>query len=399
MKRLAALLIAATTLLLCSCSKKENQAEMKYCVTSGFVTWFEDGMFYTDFNSAGESVLCYYSKTDDRSAVICGNPECTHASKTSPDCTALLQNGTRERYGVNRIGDKLYFFEDKLPIDDSSLCSFDLIVCDADGKNRKAAASIGDVAAPFITSVRYSDGHVLVSYYVMYEFGKSEETGEIEFLSLEKHKFYMQWIDISTGEIETLVAREDYNGWGSGARINDAVFYSYSYNLEPPTGELLTPETEPKKYGGFYVRDLATGEETEYEHKTPIYYDSDKVICNDRDNKKLCVFDTESKTFTDIADYDGGGYAGDGKDALFGAAFDSDEWTHYNFETGELTQIPRFNGELKFILNTTHVIGDTVWMQIECEGYPIMRQAYIDRDDFFTGKFENITFIKEAELQ
>lgn len=372
---------------------------MKDCITYIFVTWYEDGMFYTDFNSAEESVLCYYSKTDDRSAVICGNPECTHASKTSPDCTALEENGTRERYGVNRIGDKLYFFENKPPVDNDSLGYFDLIECDADGKNRKVAASLGDVYLPFITSVRYSDGHALISYYVMFECVESEETGWFESVELEKRKFYMQWIDISTGEIETLVAREDYDGWGSGARINDAVFYSYSYTLEPSTGELLTPETAPKKYGGFYVRDLATGEETEYEHKTPIYYDSDKVICSDRDKRKLCVFDIESKTFTDIADYDSGGYVGDGKDALFGAASDSDEWTHYNFATGELTQIPRYNGELEFSLNRAHVIGDTVWMQISFEGYPLMRQAYIDRDDFFAGKFENITFIKEAELQ
>lgn len=357
-------------------------------------------MFYEAPNSAGESVLCYYSKPDDRSAVLCGMPECTHVSKISPDCGALKEDDTQERYGVNRIGDKLYYLAIKTP-SDKSVGSIDLIVCDINGKNRKVAASIENTAVPFVTDVRYIDGNVLVSYYVIYDFVKSEETGELEMVSLEKYKFYMRQIDLSTGKIETLVAREEYDGYGSGTRCGEALFYNYSYHIEPTTGEMLTPDTAPERYGGFYVRDLSAGEEKEYKNVSAMRLDrfSPKAImCYDRENEKLCLFDPEGGTFSNIADYDLGGYTADEKDALFVSNSDPDHWTRYNFETGDLTQIQRYNSEFDVSLNLVRVIGDTVWLVAGYEdNYP--RWAYIDRNDFFEGKFENIKLIKEIELQ
>ena len=108
-KKITILFITVFTLFLCSCSRSKNQEMSKDCVVWRYSTKYEDGMFYEAESSPRDTVLCYYSKTDDRSAVICGMPECTHISKTSPDCTALIHRGeAAERDGVNRIGDKLY---------------------------------------------------------------------------------------------------------------------------------------------------------------------------------------------------------------------------------------------------------------------------------------------------
>ena len=372
------------------------------CIIENSTAWYEDGMFYEDRNSVGESILCYYSKTDDRSAVVCGNPECTHLSKTSPDCGALADSEyTMSRYGFNRVGDKLYYLEMKT-LSDKSVGSLDLTVCDIDGKNRKVVASIENTVLPFIRDVRYYDKHVLVSYYVMFEFITDEITGLPEMVNLEKYRFYMQWIDLSTGEIETLVAREEYDGYGNGVRYNDTVYYNYTYHMEPTRGKPLTVETAPKLYGGLYVRDLTTGEETEYENIVLLnldHFSPETMICYDRENKKLRLFDPESETFTDIADYNPSGFTTDGKDALFAENSDSEYWTCYNFETGELSQIPCYDGELNFSLNSARTVGDTVWLQIFSQDDYFLCNAYVDRDEFFSGNFENIKLIKGVELQ
>lgn len=372
------------------------------CIISYSTTWYEDGMFYEVSNSAWESVLCYYSKTDDRSAVVCGNPECTHVSKTSPDCGALKDSEyTHERYGYNRVGDKLYYISMET-LSNKSIGSLDLIECDVDGKNRKVVASIENTTLPFIRDVRYYDGHVLVSYFEIYEFVKDEYTGQYEMEELEKYKYFMLWIDLSTGEIETLVTREEYDGNGGGVRYNDTVYYNYTYHMEPSTGELYTEETTPELYGGFYVRNLSTGEETEYKNIVLMnldHFSPEAMICYDRENDDLRLFDPESGTFSSIADYNPSGFTTDGKDALFAQDPDSEYWTRYNFETGELTQMPRYDGEPDFHLNMAHTVGDTVWLQIFSQDGFFQSYAYIDRDDFFSGKFENIKLIKEVELQ
>ena len=373
------------------------------CIISYSATWYEDGMFYEIINSANESILCYYSKTDDRSAVVCGNPECTHVSKTSPDCGALKDSEyTHARYGYNRVGDKLYYISMET-LSDKSTGSLDLVECDVDGKNRKVIASIENTTLPFIRDVRYYEDHVLVSYFEIYEFVPDEVTGQLEMKHLEKYKYYMLWIDLSTGEIETLVTREEYSGYGGGLRYNDTVYYNYAYHIVPSTGEMYTEETAPELYGGFYVRDLTSGKETEYKNIVLMnldHFSPETMICYDRENKKLCLFYPESGTFSNsIADYNLGGFTTDGKDALFAENTNSEYWTRYNFETGELTQIPCYDGELDFSLNSARTVGDTVWLDYSVADSNFLGHAYIDRDDFFSGKFENIKPIKEVGQQ
>lgn len=402
MKKISILFIATLTLFQCSCSKNEIESAYNDCIISNTVTWYEDGMFYETANSEGESVLCYYSKTNDRSAVMCGMPECTHIYKASPDCGALKGSDMQSRYGFNQVGEKMYFLAAKLP-SENSIGSLDLIECDIDGKNRRIAASIENILTPFVTDVKYIDGHALVTYYQNSDYVKDENTGEFEFIYLEKYKFYMQWIDISTGKIETLVNREEYNGRGGGTVYQNTLYYNYTYNMEPSTGEMLTPETSPKLYGGFYIRDLSTGEEKEYENKSALgesfeYFSPDRIMCYDSENKKLCLFEPETETFNNIADYNMNGYTADGKNALFIQSSDSEYWTGYDFETGELTQIQPYTGDLDIHPNFAHAVGSTVWLDVFPADDSSLRHAYINRNDFFAGKFENVKLIKEVEL-
>ncbi|MDE7360302.1 MAG: hypothetical protein K2N38_00020 [Oscillospiraceae bacterium] len=374
------------------------------CIIVWGTTWFEDGIFYETQNMDGESVLCYYSKEKDRSAVMCGMPECTHSSKLSPDCGALAGSNTHSRYGYNRIGDKLYYISIMMPTDDT-IGSLDFIESDIDGKNRRIVASIEDTYIPFINDVKYLDGHVLLTYYQNFDLVKNENTGEFEFVYLDKYRFYMQWIDILTGEIETLIYREEYDGIGRGTVYENVVYYSYKYHDVPPTGEMLTPETAPPRCGGFYIRDLSTGEEKFYEDIWPfpdsyIHFSLDKIMADDGKSDKICLYDPETDTFKAIADHYNGGYTSDGKDALFAENTDSKFWTRYNFETGELTQIPGYTGYPRIFPQSARTIGNTTWVNPDSlPGDRNLRHGYVDRDDFYAGKFENIMMIKEVELQ
>ncbi len=402
MKKISVLFIAALSLLLCSCSRNEIEGEFDECVISQNTTWYEDGMFYETANSEGEPVLCYYSKTNDRSAVMCGMPECTHAYKTSPGCGALKERDTFTREGYNRVGDKLYFLALQSPTENST-GSLDFIECDIDGKNQRLVASIENTSLAFINTVKYIDGHVLFSYYQNCGFVEDENTGKIEFVNYEKYKFYIKRIDISTGNVETLVSREEYNGRGGGTVYQNTLYYNYSYNIEPPTGELLTFETAPKSYSGFYIRDLSTGEEKGYKDISAMgesyeYFSPDGIICYDSENDKLCRFVPETETFNNIAHYNMNGYTADGKNALFIQSSDSEYWTGYDFETGELTQLQPYAGDFDIHPNLTHTVGNTVWLEVVSADDSSLRHAYIDRNDFFAGKFEIIKLIKEVEL-
>lgn len=394
-------LIVIFILSLCSCSSSENNNTQKDSIISWGTTWYEDGMFYEAQNSDGENVLCFYSKDSDRSAVMCGLPECTHVSKTSPDCGALMDSNTFSRCGYNRIGDKLYFIAEQ-NFSETSMGSVDLIECDIDGKNRRVVASMEKTNLPFIHDVQYTDDHVLISYYQNFDVEENENTGENEFVYLEKYRFYIKQIEISTGKVETFVYREEYDGYGSGAVYENTLYYNYRYHTEAPTGELLTPETAPPMYGGFYIRDLSTGEEKEYENMVVFgvalgHFSPDRMIARDWKNGKLCRFDNETGKFIDIADYNYGSYTEDDKDALFIQSEEAEFLTRYNFVTGELSQIP-YSEDSGIFPGGTHTVGNTVWLTLYDSNENLLH-AYIDRDDFFSGRFENIKIIKEIELQ
>ena len=402
------LALIGTTVGAAAISKLSRKAQRSLDIKDNIIvwgtTWFEDGMFYEVQNADDESVLCYYSKEKNRSAVMCGMPECTHRSRLSPECGALGGKDTFSRYGYNRIEDKLYYIESTLP-DDGTIGALNFIESDIDGKNRRTIASIEDTYIPFINDIKYLDGHVLLSYYQNFDMVMNENTGDLEFVYLDKYRFYMQWIDILTGEIETLVYREEYDGIGNGTVYENVLYYSYKYHDVPPTGELLTPETAPPRRGGFYIRDLSTGEEKLYEDIWPfvdsyIHFSPDTIIADNGNNDKISVYDPETDSFKDIADHLNGGCASDGKDAMFAENTDSKFWTRYNFETGELTQVPAYTGYPRIWPNSATTIGNTTWVIPDSlPGDQHIRNGYVDRDDFFAGNFDNLKMIKELELQ
>ena len=403
MKKTTYILFAAVfALSLCSCSSTENNEVQQDCIGLWGSTWYEDGMFYERHNSDGESVLCYYSKDSDSSAVMCGLPECTHSSKTSPNCGALCDSNTYSRCGYNRIGTKLYFIAEQ-NVDRDTMGSVDLIECDIDGKNRRVIASMENTNLPFITDVQYSDDHILITYYQNFDFVENENTGENEFVYLDKHRFYIKRIEISTGNIETLVYREEYSGMGSGTVYGNILYYTLNYYATEVSGdEPLTPETAPPRQCEFCIRDLSTGEEKVYKDMagySPVFcnFSPDRIIVCDRKTGKLCRFNSETEAFTDIADFNQGSYTEDGTDALFLPSGDAEFMIRYNFESGEISQIP-FSKDKDIYPSLTHIVGNTAWTTFNNPDGDLLN-AYIDRDDFFEGKFENFKIIKEAELQ
>ena len=402
MKKISYISLATIFILFsCSCSSSVSGTAVKENITLWNTTWYEDGMFYEAINGNGENVLCFYSKDTDKSAVMCGLPECTHTYAASPHCGALMDSNTVRRYGFNRIGDKLYFIAAQ-NFSETSMGSVDLIECDINGQNRRIAASIENTNLPFITDVQYTDDYVLITYYQNFDLEKNEKTGEYDFVYLDKYRFYMRQIEISTGKVETLLYREEYDGYGGGTVYDNILYYNYTYHNEAPTGEMLTPETAPPMQGGFYIRDLSTGEEKEYKGMTAFgmalgHFSPNKIVLRDWKNNNLCRFDSETGKFTYIADYDSGSYTEDGKDALFIPNDKAEFLIKYNFETGELSKIP-YSEESGIFLSLTHTVGNTVWAEIsDPEGSLV--HAYMDRDDFFAGKFENINKIKEVNLQ
>ncbi len=402
MKKVSLVFLTAFSILFtCSCSPSEEEFGAKENITLNSTTWYEDGMFYETQNSDGEGVLCFYSKDADKSAVMCGLPECTHVSETSPDCGALMDSGTFSRFGYNRVGDKLYFIAVQ-NFSQEATGSVDLIECDIDGKNRRIAASLENTNLPFITGVQYSDDHVLISYYQNFDLEKNESTGLYDFVYLDKYRFYIKQIEISTGKIETLLFREEYDGYGIGTVYDNTLYYDFSYHNEPPTGEALTPEAAPPWQGGFYIRNLSTGEEKEYKNVSALgiglgHFSPDRIIISDRDNNKLCRFDCETGKFIEIADYDSGSYTEDERDALFLPNNESEFLMRYSFESGELSKIP-YSSDSGISPKLTHTVGNTVWAEkYDSEGEHIY--AYMDRNDFFAGKFDNINMIEEVKLQ
>lgn len=391
-------------LSLCSCSSSDNSGGQECIVDFFGYTYYEDSVLYFGKNSEEEPILCCYSIDTDTSAVMCSLPECTHARKTSPDCVALRGDETLDERGYNIIGDKMYYISVKT-FDEDAKGSIDLMECDLDGRNKRVAASIENKIAPFISDVKYSDNNVYITYIQKYDFVKDEDTGKFDFVDLDKSEFYIQKVEIPTGSIETLVYREDYDGGGYGAVYDNVLYYYYSYYTEKSTGEMITPDTKPRTSKiAFYTKDLSTGEEKEYQDMSLLgaklgHLSSDRIMVYDNKNKKLLRFNTETEEFKEISDFDysKGSYTEDENYAVFGQDDNEKFFSVYNFESGEISQVP-YPSVLKISLNLVRIVGDTVWMDIS-DSNGDLSHYYIGREDFYAGKFENISKIKDVDLQ
>ena len=223
LKKISATIIAALSLLTAGCSK--NSIPETECIFSwgGDKTIMENGIYYTCSNDDGDSILCYYSKENGRTIPVCGSPSCTHTSKRSPDCAALMDSV----FGFYPWGDNLYYFA--YSMDNNSI---DLMTCSLNGLNKRTVSTVEDTFAPFIKSVEYVDDYVLLSYKIMYEIDeeklKSGIGGSVS-LELDKTKVFDQKIYLSSGDITTLVEKEGYNAsiWG-GVIEDDTLYYAFS---------------------------------------------------------------------------------------------------------------------------------------------------------------------------
>ncbi|MCM1167782.1 MAG: hypothetical protein NC401_17480 [Ruminococcus sp.] len=406
MKKISKIAVMVTTvfsLFTVGCSKSILTETDCIISWSGSETIMENGIYYTAVNGGGDNILCYYSKDSGRAIPVCGSPSCTHTSKGSPGCAALVN----DVFGFYLSGDRLFYFYNN--IENNSL---DLIECSANGLNKRTVSSVENVFIPFIKGVEYGSDYVLLSYSIMYEINEEKAEsglgGDVT-RELEKTKVTVKKIDLNSGDITTLVEKEGYNAsiWG-GVIEDDTLYYAFSeytdkLETDPETGEYTGELRREDVYRyGYYALDTKDGSERKlsegYDCLSPLepcfdHFVKD-TVCYSTTDDKLYKFNSNSGEFEYLADcYNASSnYACDERDALFLKTPDAENYTRYNFETGELTEIPRRKCPLgEMYLNGVYIIGDTAWFDYSTDDGSYC-MGYTDRDEFFDGNFDNAVF-------
>ena len=403
LRKISAVIIAALSLLTVGCSKSNTPKTDCIISWGGNETIMENGIYYTCANDGGDSVLCFFSKENGRTVPVCGSPSCTHTSKRSPDCAALVDNV----FGFYPSVDKLFYFFNNIENN-----SIDLLECSLNGLNKRTVSSVENVFIPFIKSVNYGSDYVLLAYNILYELNNEKVElglgGDVT-LELDKSKIFLQKIDLSSGDVTTLVEKEAYNAsiWG-GVIEDDTLYYAFSeytdkLEIDPETGEYVGGLKLENVYRyGYYALNTQDGSERKlsegYDCLSPIdtcfdHFSKD-TVCYSTTDDKLYKFNSNSGEFEYLADcYDASlNYVCDERDALFLKTPDAENYTRYNFETGELTEIPRRKCPLgKIYLNGTYIIGDTAWFDYSADDGSYC-MGYVARNEFFDGNFDNAVF-------
>ncbi len=403
LRKFSAIIITILSMFTVGCS--ESTVPETDCIISwgGNETIMENGIYYACMNDDGDNIMCYYSKENGRTVPVCGSPSCTHTSKRSPDCAALIN----DVFGFYPLGDKLFYFYNNIENN-----SIDLLECSLNGLNKRTVSSVENVFIPFIKSVNYGSDYVLLAYNIMYEI--NEEKAELGLggdvtLELDKRKVFVKKIDLSSGDITTLVEKESYNAsiWG-GIIEDDTLYYAFSeytdkLEIDPETGEYTGDLRREDVYRyGYYALDIRDGSERklseEYDCMAPIApcfdHFSKDTVCYSTTDDKLYKFNSNSGEFEYLADcYDASlNYVCDERDALFLKTPDAEIYTRCNFETGELTEIPRRKCPLgEIYLNSVYIIGDNAWFSYSADDGSYC-MGYISRDEFFDGNFDNAVF-------
>lgn len=397
MKRIITfLLIIMLAVTLCSCGTESAATAENECVIPSMGlsgTFREDGVFYSCANVDNDDLLCYYSKEAGKAVPICSKPDCTHRSRYSADCNALVG----VVYGINRIGDKLYYFEEAFEND-----AINFIECDVNGGNRRVAAAVNDVGIGFIWGIKYQKDYVLLTYYQMYEMQEEYETGMSHGTELEKYRTFIAKIDIPTGKAEKIVTKEDYSATIWNALIDgNTLYYTYTYCTEPVT-EGVNTRADVYRYG-WYAVDLDSGTETKltegYNCMCPLkesfyHFDKSSMMCYSTDDNGLYVYDFETKKFTKIGtcEFTAALYTADPQYAMFLESYESTEYTRYCFETGEITKIPRKPYPLgEMFPSGVNIVGDTAWIHYTSESGELC-MSYLDRESFWEGNFDNAQY-------
>ena len=394
MKRITILLMLFA-LLLTGCSDEITVDEEYVFSWGGNETYSDLGAFYSDScTTAGGDVICRYSADTGISVPLCNKPDCTHNINTSPDCNALAN----QPKGMFSANGRLYFMEV-----DSQTDNLNLICADINGGNRKIAAVIkhGMMGAGFIGHMRYSDGNLIYTSYDMIDTELLESANEIKIL--DKYIATVRSINVSNGEVKTLVKRQDYNAKISNAVIDgDTLIYSYAYNTALPSGESgYTDEEWDNTYRyGVYSVDLNTGEEkclTEgYDRMTLAnscfdYFSYDRLVFYSNDTNKLYRYSKTDGSLTPFADCANINtwYISDDRSALFLEKEDDDYFRRYDFESGNITDIPR-EGFTPVYLNGV-ITGEKAWLSYtDVSGEYCM--GYMSRDDLMNGRYDGFKF-------
>ena len=403
LRKIPATIIVALSLFTVGCSKSDIPETECIISWGANETIMENGIYYTCANDGGDTILCYYSKENGRAVPVCGSPSCTHTSKRSPDCAALVDNV----FGFYPSGDKLFYFYNNIENN-----SIDLLECSLNGLNKRTVSSVENIFIPFIESVNYGSDYVLLVYNIMYEINEEKLElglgGDVT-LELDKPKGIIKKIDLNSGDITTLVEKECYNTsiWG-GVIEDDTLYYAFSeytdkLEIDPETGEYVGGLKREDVYRyGYYALDTRDGSERKlsagYDCLAPIdpcfdHFSKD-TVCYSTTDDKLYKFNSTSGEFEYLVDcYNASSnYVCDERDALFLKTPNAENYTCYNFKTGELTEIPRRKCPLgEIYLNGTYIIGDTAWFNYSADDGSYC-MGYVDRNDFFDGNFDNAVF-------
>ena len=394
MKKLWAFFVLSAAIL-CGCSNSTFSTDADGTGVSDYfcmAVMYENGAFYTVNN--GTNMLMYYSMDAKKYVPVCTKPNCTHNSKTSPDCNAVVNDAR----GIYKFDDRLYFF------DFSAEGRLQLIQADLNGSNRRVVSELfGEYALMYnYKRFSYAEDHVLVVCQDILDLDNSEERAPSESASnAEYYTSYIVKVDLNTGKTEELVKRRDHLSTINGAVIHDnRLIYSYwHYEGDPFT---QAEDEYVLLRGGIYSVDLATGEETLLsgdfqcmliQNNSFDSFEPEKTVCYslDRDDYTLYIYDMTAGTFEPIGvTVDPLAFTvADGRDIVFLSDRDDGYYTRYNIETKELSELPILP-EGRY-LSGCCIAGVTLWFSYDNED-DIYCRGYMSRADFMAGKYDDYTF-------
>lgn len=396
MKKLLLISIPVISVILSACASEASFDDSQIIAWPGDETFSDSGAFLSHGSSfSGGDVICRYSAENGLVIPLCGKPDCTHNIKTSPNCGALANRPK----GICAAGGKLYFTELDKETDDMKM-----ICADINGENRRTVAVIehGALSAGFIDCMRYQEGQLIYTSYDIFDTEAFSET--YEYKPLDKYIATVRSIDTASGEIKVLAKKQDYYARISNAVIyDDTLIYFCSWHTEPADGEndSYSNEKWAETYRyGVYTVDLKTGEEKclteEYERMAlakPCFdhFSYDRLIFYSTDTDDLYKYNKNEGTFTPFAKCAdiNSWYISDDRSAIFLENEKDEYFCRYDFESEEITKIPR-EGFTPIWFNGT-ITGEKAWFGYKDDDGEYCR-GYMNRDDLMNGKYDGFTF-------
>lgn len=381
------LIFALFSAFICSCSNHSEITAETY-VLGGFAAGecFYEGEAFDCVSNGENNLINYYSAAADKCVPICTKPDCTHSSD---DCTAVVGDAR----GLLRTEDGLIFF------DYNGEGELDLIISDINGSNRRVIASLENMISYTLVDVAYCEGKALCLYKDMVGFENEMNGEEIDLKMTDEYVNRISCIDIDSGKTENILYKKDH-----AASLLNALIYDNKliYSCESYTKDIRNLSEDEKRSdyyrSGFYSLDLETGEEKKLSEgfdkmimaeQSFNYFDSEKIICRNSEDRKLYLYNLNKGEFTSISECDSvyNNFITDGSDIIYLKSGEDTHYTVFNSDTGEFTDIPRLSDKY----NVTCMVGNTVWLTFNDEQGRFCR-GWISKNDFISGKHDNIRF-------